>query len=293
MKTNKEKLAVISVQGNIDHPTMSKDGYWVGYDGYGRICVGPGGITYNYKIGDVCMALEGDHIEPGVSLKNKDSRENNALQALACIGNKAKIISGDAKGREGFVTGKHGGVDHVMVYFDHDTLHSLTTDDKVLIHAHGLGMKLLDYPDIQVMNIDPEFLEKLQIKEHPNRIEIPVVTCIPAFLMGSGLGSTTTILGDYDIMTQDKEANITYGINDLRFGDIVLIMDHDNHNGPHYRQGAVSVGVIVHSDSFTSGHGPGVAVILTSNTNIITPIIDKHANIANYAKVNEFKSHIV
>lgn len=44
MKTNKEKLVIQSVCGSIHHPTMHGSGHWVGYDGYGRIPVGPGGI---------------------------------------------------------------------------------------------------------------------------------------------------------------------------------------------------------------------------------------------------------
>lgn len=285
MKLNKKNLVMMSVQGTVGHPGMAGSAYRVGYDGYGRITMGTGGITYNYKIGDSCMDIEGDHVEPGVSLKNPVDKENNALQALACIGNKAKIISGDAKGHTGYVTGKHGGIDHVMVYFDKDTLELMTSDDKILIKAYGQGLKLLDHRDIHVMNIDPELFDNLGINETNDGLEVPVVTCIPACLMGSGLGSATTMLGDYDIMTQDKKANEQYGINHLKFGDIVMIMDHDNQNGPHYLQGAVSVGVIVHSDSFTSGHGPGVSVIMSSKTNRILPRINQNANIANYLDI--------
>lgn len=282
MLTNKDHLAIISIQGKVDHPGMAGNGYRVGYDGYGRITLGTGGITYNYKIGDNCMGIEGDHIEPGVSLKNPIDRENHAFMAFACVGNHAKIISGDAKGRCGYVTGKHGGVDHVMVYFDEETLDLMTTDDKVLIRACGQGLKLMDHRDIQVMNIDPQLLENMDIKEVEDGIEVPVVTRVPACLMGSGLGEANMMMGDYDIMTQDKEANALYGLNDLRFGDIVAVEDHDNHNGPHYRKGAVSIGVVVHSDSFTSGHGPGLTIVLTSRTSNIHPVIDKNANIATY-----------
>lgn len=285
MKTNREHLVMMSVQGKVDHPGMSGNGYRVGYDGFGRIPMATGGITYNYKIGDACMGIAGDHIEPGVSLKNPVDKENNALQAFACIGNTAKVISGDAKGRLGYVTGKHGGIDHVMVYFDEETLDLMTTDDKVLIKACGQGLKLLDHEEIHVMNIDPDLLDKLGIVETPEGIEVPVVTCVPSYLMGSGLGSATTMLGDYDIMTQDPKANEEFGINDLKFGDLVMVIDHDNHHGPHYLQGAVSVGVVVHSDSFTSGHGPGLAVILTSKTSTIKAKIDAQANIANYLDV--------
>ena len=70
MQTNKASLPVMSVQGKVDHPIMSGNGYRVGYDGYGRIPMATGGIIYNYKIGDSCMGIAGGHIEPGVSLKN-------------------------------------------------------------------------------------------------------------------------------------------------------------------------------------------------------------------------------
>ena len=45
------------------------------------------------------------------------------------------------------MTGKHGGIDHVMVYFDEETLELMTTEDKVLIKACGQGLKLIDHED--------------------------------------------------------------------------------------------------------------------------------------------------
>ena len=64
------------------------------------------------------------------------------------------------------------------------------------------------------------------------------------------------IRDSYDIMTQDKAENRKFHLDALCFGDLVAIQDHDNHHGPHYLKGAISIGVVVHSDSFTSGHGP-------------------------------------
>lgn len=282
MKLNKEQLVMMSVQGKVDHPGMSGSGYRVGFDGFGRIPMATGGIVYNYKIGDSCMGVAGDHIEPGVSLKNPVEKENNALMAFACIGNQAKIISGDAKGSIGYVTGKHGGIDHVMVAFDEETLEKMTCDDKVLIKAYGQGAKLLDHKEIQVMNIDPTLLENLGIEETEDGIVVPVVTSVPAYLMGSGLGSSTMMTGDYDIMTQDPKANEAFHLLDLRYGDVVMIEDHDNHNGPHYLEGSVSIGIVVHSDSYTSGHGPGLAIILSSKTSTIKAKLDPNANIANH-----------
>ena len=282
MKTNKDQVVIQSVQGIVHHPTAKGDGYWVGYDGKGRISMSVGGITYNYRIGDSCMHIPGDHVEPGVSLTNPDAKEGLALMSLACIGNPAKIISGDAKGRCGFVTGKHGGINHVMIYFDEETLELLNINDRIAIKACGLGLQILDHQEIFVMNIDPALLQKLNIIENDAQsLTIGVTHIIPAHLMGSGLGETTLMTGDYDIMTQDPKSNLKYHLDTLRFGDIVYIENHDCTNGAHYRSDSGSVGVIVHSDSYTSGHGPGVCVILTSRNAKLKPIIDPHANLAD------------
>ncbi len=283
MKTNRSKVVKQSVQGKIDHPKMRGNGYRVGYDGKGRIIPATGAITYNFFIGDSCMGLAGDHIEPGVSSRNMDDMENSAYNTLSCVGNVATIISGDAKGKKGYVTGIHGGIDHVMIAFDADTLEQLTYEDKFLIKAFGQGLELTDHPEIKVMNCDPDLLEEMGIVENSDgSINVPVTHVVPASLMGSGLGSATMMSGDYDIMTHDPEANKEYKLESLRFGDIVMILDHNNTNGPDYVKGARTVGVIVHGDSFTSGHGPGVTVLLTSKETMIHPVIDSTANIAKY-----------
>lgn len=283
MRTNKEKCAMQSIQGTVDHPKMRGDGYRVGFDGKGRIIPATGGITYNFFIGDGCMGLAADHLEPGVSTRNMEANENNAYNVLACIGNKATVISGEAKGSVGWVSGVHGGIDHVMLAFDAATLEKLTGDDKFLIKSYGQGLCLLDHPEITVMNLDPELLEKLNIVENADgTISIPVTHVVPAELMGSGLGSSTTMSGDYDIMTHDPESYAQYHLDTLRFGDIVMIENHSNVNGPDYLKGAVTVGVICHSDSFTSGHGPGVTVLFTSRKSLIQPIMSENANLAHY-----------
>ena len=47
MKINREQLPMMSVLGEVDHPSLSGDGHWVGHDGYGRIAMSVGGIVYN------------------------------------------------------------------------------------------------------------------------------------------------------------------------------------------------------------------------------------------------------
>ena len=286
LKTNRDKLVMQSVQGKIHSPIMGPNQYRISHEGIPMILPATGGITYNYQIGDSCMDLVGDHVEPGVSMRNEDAKENKALMVLSCVGNEAKVISGDAKGAKGYVTGMHGGIEHVLVYFPKEDLENMAIDDKILIKAHGQGLKIEGHEDVLVMNIDPDLFEKLGIKENENReLEVPVVTEIPAHLMGSGIGSSTSLSGDYDITTGDKEELKKYGIDKLRFGDIVLLKDCDNTYGRQFLKGAVTIGIIVHSNCILAGHGPGVTGLLSSKTSKIKGIKDANANIANYLDI--------
>lgn len=282
LKTNIEKLVMQSVQGRIHHPVMRQPGYRIGSDGVPRILPATAAITYNAKIGDVCMGLMGDHVEPGVSMKNADANEDAALNVLACVGNVSKVITGDGKGALGVVTGKHGGADHVMVYFDDSVLDQLAVDDKILIKSFGQGLQLVDYPDVICMNLDPSLLDKLDISEKDGKLEVGVAAVIPAYLMGSGLGSSTMMSGDYDIMTRDPKTLEALKLDQLKFGDLVFIEDHANNHGPDYLKGSGTLGVIIHGDSFIAGHGPGVTVLLTSRNSTLVPKYNPDANLKNY-----------
>ena len=164
LRTNEQRLVKLSVQGEISPPGYSDLGK---VDAQGKIFVlpGTGGISYNVKIGDLANAFEADHIEPGVSTRNPDTRSSNAYNYLSCIGNEATVITGDAKGAKGFVTGTHGGIEHVILYFPEDALEKMNIGDKVNVKSFGQGLQLLDYPDISVMNLDPAGLKKLHIRE--------------------------------------------------------------------------------------------------------------------------------
>lgn len=286
LKTNRDRLVMQSVQGKIHSPITSNNPYRIDREGISHILPATGGICYNIQIGDSCMKWVGDHVEPGVSIRSKDTAENKALMLLACMGNEAKVITGEAKGAKGYVTGGHGGIDHTLLYFEKDDLENMAIEDTILIKSHGQGLAIEGHDDIKCMNIDPNLFEKLNIKENDEgALEVPVAADIPAYLMGSGVGSSTAFSGDYDIMTGDEEANKKFGIDKLKFGDLVLLNDCDNTNGRQYLEGSVSIGVIVHSDCVKAGHGPGVTIIMSSKTSNIKGIIDESANIGNYLGV--------
>ena len=282
LKTNKDKVVKWSVQGKVHHPTGGT--YRITHEGKPMILPATGGISYNVKIGDCAFGWAGDHVEPGVSIRNENSSENAALMTFACIGNEAKILSGDAKGAKGYVTGMHGGIDHVLVHFDEEVLENLAIDDKIQIKAYGQGLQLLDYPDVYMMSIDPDLFEKLGVTEVDGKLQVPVVAAVPPYLMGSGIGSGNGYSGDYDIMTADTEEIKRLGLGQLKFGDLVLLQDCDNSYGRGYLKGAVSIGVVVHSDCVKAGHGPGITTIMVSKTPIIEGVVDKEANIGHYMK---------
>ncbi len=289
LRTNKDRLVMISIQGRVSYP-VRRAAYTITHDGQPVVVPGVGGITYNIKVGDKAFGWEADHVEPGVSTvvneEKRDAPPNYAYNTLACVGNQARVISGDAKDTVGVVTGHHGGIEHVLIDFDQETLEKLCIGDKILIKAYGQGLKLLDYPEIKVFNLDPSLLEKMKIKETGDgTIDVPVTCEIPAKLMGSGLGSASVASGDYDITTADKKMVEKYKLAQLRFGDIVAISDADNSFGRSYREGAVSIGIVVHSDCVIAGHGPGVATLLTSTAGKIKFHIDTNANIANYLNI--------
>ena len=280
LRTNKEALPILLVQGEVRHSRSSQT-FRLCADGEPCILPATGGITYNAKIGDPCCGWAADHLEPGVTTRNSDDAFNAAYSSLSCIGNVAIVRSGDAKGARGFVTGKHGGCEHLLCYFDDEAMDKMTIGDKIDVRSCGQGMKLLDYPDIHLRSMSPELLEKMNIEEDGKKLRVGVAKIVPAAIMGSGLGATTSQFGDYDITLHDRKITEKYGLQDLRFGDIVALMDADTRYGRTYRTGAVTIGVVVHSDCILAGHGPGVTTLMTCKTRLIEPVIDPKANLAD------------
>jgi len=293
IKTNRDKIVKISVIGEVVSPVVSDAVYKITADGEPVVLPGVGGITYNIRVGDVATGWMADHVEPGVSIENRvsDRRypngQSRALNVLSCIGNEATVVGGDAKGDRGVVVGKHGGIEHVMVDFQPETMEKLVIEDKVMIKAYGVGLKLLDLPEVKLFNMSPDLLEAIDPAIQDGKLEVPVTHTIPAAIMGSGLGRSHVASGDYDITMFCEATCEEYGLGDIRFGDLVAIMDADHSYGRIYRRGAVSVGIVTHSDCVIAGHGPGVATLFTSKTGAIKPVIDPGANIAKLMKLRD------
>jgi hypothetical protein len=296
LRTNHSQLVISTVCGQIAHPIGRPNPYRIGYDGQPRVLPGTGGITLNWRVGDPCIGLAGDHIEPGVALHN-NAREvvgprngpNLALLTYACVGNRAKVISGPATGKQGWVTGKHGGIDHVLLDFPTEVLQRLQIGDRIQITSVGQGLRLLEHQKVELLNCAPFLLQRWGLRRYGQQLAVPVTHRLPSSLMGSGLGKNTSWRGDYDIQLSDVKQMRRYQLNTLRFGDMVCIMDADTRHGPSHQGGRITIGVIVHSDSTVSGHGPGVCVLLTGPATAIKPFFDAKANLAALLRIRELR----
>lgn len=285
MTTNRSRLIAQIVTGEIAPPLLSSALYDVGADGVPRILPSVGGITLNARVGDSAFAFEADHVEPAVSARHPDDKTNVAFCTLACIGNVATVASGEAKGERGVVTGKHGGVEHVMIDFPESVMERMQLGDRIGVRAVGVGLALDDDGDVKVFNCDPDLFDKLvpeaaRGERGRTRLTVPVARTVPARVMGSGLGRQTVARGDYDIQCFDEGTVREFGLDALRLGDIVAILDADNSFGRVYRAGAVTIAVVSHGRSFIAGHGPGVTTLITSASGAIEPVIDPRANLA-------------
>ncbi|MCK5786447.1 MAG: DUF4438 domain-containing protein [Candidatus Sabulitectum sp.] len=289
LKTNEKKLVQFALECKPGHP-FAGNRLNVDHLGIPFQLPGIGGITLNIEAGDSVYGWVGDHIEPGVSCKWGDKRNENpnqSFQILACAGNKAVVTSGKAKGAKGTVLGHHGGSEHLIVDFDRKTREKLSYEDSIRIVAVGMGLEITSHPEIRIVNLAPSLLKKMGIKveKKTGKLVVPVAAMIPSECMGSGIGATNTSIGDYDIMTSDWETVKENKMDRMRFGDFVALMDQDNRFGRAHRRGAVTIGIVIHSDCRNSGHGPGVTTLLSCGNGEIKPVLDPKANIADALKI--------
>lgn len=282
LEVNRNELVETAVTGFIREPFITSSTYRVAPDGTVKALPGTGGITYNYRVGDSAVNMAGDHVEPSVSITNTGN-DQRALNVLAQVGNTVRLISGEARGAEGTVIGKHGGIENVMVEFDDEVYENLTIGDRMQVQAVGLGMEAKNAEDLYIRNVSPALLDAMTENgtglNNDGKLVVPVTHIIPAKIMGSGLGRDHVHTGDYDIQMFDEGINELYNLNELRFGDIVAIENADAAHGRIYREGAWTIGVIVHGISRVAGHGPGVTALFTSPSGNIEPVTDDRANL--------------
>jgi len=282
LNTNKQKLVIQAVTGEIPHPS-GRAGYSTTFDGEASIKTGGNGVKLNFRVGDCAYGWVADHFEAGVCLINPGNvLQFSALNAMACIGNEARITNGEAKGAKGTVTGKHG-YSKTFVDFPWEVLEKVGIGDKIQVTGWGVGMEIEGYDKIRLMSLSPQLFEAMNVKDEKGRLVVPVVKIVEGFMMGSGIGGGSgnlPDLGDFDIQSTCPKLTKKYNLSTVRIGDIVAIKDTLSHWSRCLHPRAITIGVVSHGASESSGHGPGVSPIMSGYPNTIIPIEDSKSNVA-------------
>jgi|TARA_B100000809_G_scaffold266063_1_gene327153 hypothetical protein len=281
LKSNVESLIQMAVAGYVSQPSFKNPGYIPNNDGKSVIYPGMFGVVNNVKVGDKAFGWAGDHIEPGVSIDSEHINEHFALHYMVCTGNKAIVRSGEAKGSIGIVTGEHA---RNLVHFEQKTLDKICVGDQIDIITHGRGLKLLDFPDIELKKIDPNLLKSMNLKIVDKKLIVDVAMELPIRIMGSGAELNSEYV-DQDLMSGDRSLMKKLKIDQMRLGDLIVINHADHRWGRSFKKDYISIAICIHGDSVMTGHGPGIMTIMTGKRKNLGWKINKKANIKNILKV--------
>jgi hypothetical protein len=281
IKSNAKTLIKMVVAGYVSQPSFRSPGYIPDNDGKSVIYPGMFGVVNNVKVGDKAFGWAGDHIEPGVSIDSEHINEHFALHYMVCTGNKAIVRSGEAKGSIGIVTGEHA---RNLVHFEQNTLDKICVGDQIDIITHGRGLKLLDFPDIELKKIDPNLLKSMNLKIVDKKLIVDVAMELPIRIMGSGAELNSEYV-DQDLMSGDRSLMKKLKIDQMRLGDLIVINHADHRWGRSFKKDYISIAICIHGDSVMTGHGPGIMTIMTGKRKNLGWKINKKANIKNILKV--------
>ena len=281
LKTNEKKLIKMSIGGYVTQPSFKNPGYIPDNDGNSVILPGMYGVVNNVKVGDKAFGWNGDHIEPGVSIDSENINEHFALHYLVCTGNKAIVRSGEAKGKTGIVTGEHA---RNLIHFEQNILEKICVGDQIDIITHGRGLKLLDFPEIEIKKIDPNLLKSMNFKVENKKLIVDVAIELPIKIMGSGAELNSEYV-DQDLMSGDRSLMKKLKIDQMKLGDLIVINHADHRWGRSYKKDHVSIALCIHGDSVMTGHGPGIMTIMTATKKNLGWKINKNANLKNILKI--------
>jgi hypothetical protein len=288
VKTNRDSLLEIAVIGEITHPAIDSR-YVNNWDGKPSVGLGQGGIIYNIKPGASCFGWAwGEKVEPGVSVDGiGNDRAKGSFRNFSCVGNRAKVVKGEAKGKEGVIVGKVGGLPdrshHIVVYFEEEILDELSIGDKVQVRSAGIGLTFDDHPGVRAVGISPQLLDSMGLVERNGKLGVPVTTVVPAEFVGQGSGGAPVEASSWNVMTQSPDA-LDY-LKDVKIGDIVALKDTLSAWGRGYYENAYTIGVVSTGASGKLGQGICVTTLMTCKEGEIEPIIDPRANICKYFKL--------
>jgi hypothetical protein len=281
VESTASRLVTQVLAGEIWPSLADRHLYRAGPDGQPFALPGMGAVTLGVRCGDPATGYACDHLEPGASIRHHDPAANTALQFLTCVGNEVRVWSGPGSGAVGHVIGQHA---YVLADFPAATMASLAPGDQVSVAAVGQGLVLTDHPAITVKNCSPALVAAMPGGTRPDgRLEVHVAATIPAEAMGAGTGmepdyANTDLMGAYPGRGED----LSLGLEALRIGDIVALLDSDHRFGRGYREGYLTIGVICTGECALFGHGPGSSSLLTGPAQAFHLVADAGANLSSW-----------
>lgn len=284
VRTNAADLVCVSATGQVAHPafpSLPAEPYRLTADGKPFLWPTFGGIMYNVSVGDSAFGWAGDCVHPGVSIANANADRNRGLNVFACVGNKARVTSGLARGAEGVVTGKSGRFsDQVIVHFPQEVRRKIAIGDQILVRTEGVGLAFPDHPEVSAKSLDAGLFDLLPKREEGGVLKIGVAATVPAHLVGAGAGLTSEG-GSLHIQSTDREELKAQGLDSLRLGDVVAFEDTDSRYNHGYLRGAMAIGIIGQTDGPRPGYGPGATIVLTAPAGQLGWFEAKGTNIAD------------
>jgi hypothetical protein len=278
VRTNTDRLVTQVLTGEVWPALSDRHAFRVDPDGRPFVLPGMGGVTLGVHLGDPATGYAGDHVEPGLSVRHRDPDANYALQFLSCVGNTVRVAGGPARGAEGVVIGQHA---YVLVDLPEELMRDVTTGDPVTVFAVGQGLALVDHPAITVKNCSPRLIEGFPGSTRADgRLQVHVAAVVPPEAVGAGSGmvseyANTDLMGAYAGLGED----LSLGLEGLRVGDLVALVDQDHGFGRGYREGWTTIGVISTGHCMLFGHGPGPSSLLSGPTEAFHVVLDPEANL--------------
>lgn len=252
---------------------------------------GLGGLALNLKVGDSAFGWAVDHASTCVSIKALGTQTKGTLPFLACLGNEVRLLSGEAKGTHGLITGISRAHDLVMIDFPDSIFEHISLEDRIQVRACGQGLSLLDYQDVLVGGISADLLDKMKIEEdvHEHQLRIPVTAKIPAELLMSANQQTLGVNLDLNLSFTDPERLKAFQLEHLRLGDVVALTEHPARYRGGIQQEMVSIGIVTYTASTYRNVGPGIQTILAAKADVINPFLLEDANIGRYLNLGRYR----
>jgi hypothetical protein len=147
-----------------------------------------------------------------------------------------------------------------------------------VIEAQGVGLACDAVPDLTCHSCSPALLKALASRIENGRLAIGVSAILPSIAAAAGMGMPASM---FNMDLNSSSAPVAELAKDLRFGDIVAVLDQDHRYGRRHRRGWTMIGVISHGETVGGGHGFGLMTLLTAPSDRFALTQDSEANLAS------------